>query len=529
MFTRDMRVYILMVILFKWAYTDDDAYLGCFYDGYNALTNTPDPHLRVLALARLQSPDMTIGRCINHCVDLQDDIQYAGVETGNECYCGTADADYDQGGLGKRPDEECRKEPCVGNENQACGDDFKIAVYNLSVIRCQLPEMHTFLNSEDFVSVQNLITFKCLREYTLVGTPSVQCIFDDSITDTRWERELPICTPRSSDDDAYLGCFYDAYIAPSGPINANLRVLPLGRLQSPDMTIGRCINHCVDLQDDIQYAGVETGNQCYCGTADADYDQGGLGKRPDEECRKEPCVGNENQACGDDFKIAVYNLSLIRCQLPEIHTFLNSEDFVSVQNFITFKCLREYTLEGPPSVQCIFDDSITDTRWERELPICTPRSSAALTVTTTEEQTLLATSYGINMANNGSGGAIAGAVIGGCGLVILIIIFVVLIIVRKRRETSHTSNSTKRNENINSDEYLDLDPASRIKETEYQGIYTNPVSNNNASSRDAEYQEVLHNQTDGITSRRVPVPPPVKGITDSGSYYKNVKQNKPLK
>ncbi|XP_072023315.1 uncharacterized protein [Amphiura filiformis] len=192
-----MRVYILIAIWLKCAFTDEDAYIGCFYDGYNALTNTPDRYLRVLPLGRFSALNMTIGRCINYCVDLQDDIQYAGLEIGEQCYCGTADADYDQGGLGKRPDEECLIQSCLGNENQTCGDDFKIAIYNLSLIRCQLPESHTYLNSEDFVSVQNFITFKCLREYTLVGTPLVQCIFDDSITDTRWERELPICSPYS--------------------------------------------------------------------------------------------------------------------------------------------------------------------------------------------------------------------------------------------------------------------------------------------------------------------------------------------
>ncbi|XP_072037491.1 uncharacterized protein [Amphiura filiformis] len=192
-----MRVYILMVIWFKCAYTDDDAYLGCFFDAYTAPFGPTDNNLRVLPLGGISTLNMTIGRCINHCVDLQDDIQYAGVETGNECYCGTADADYDQGGRGKRSDEECRIKPCVGNENQACGDDFRIAVYDLSLIRCQLPEMHKFLYSEDFVPVHNSITFECRREYTLVGTPSVQCIFDDSITDTRWETGLPICIPTS--------------------------------------------------------------------------------------------------------------------------------------------------------------------------------------------------------------------------------------------------------------------------------------------------------------------------------------------
>ncbi len=72
---------------------------------------------------------MTIGTCITHCVELQDDIRYAGLEAGSECYCGTPDADYSQGGLGRRPDEDC-SERCEGNDRQTCGNDFKIAVYD---------------------------------------------------------------------------------------------------------------------------------------------------------------------------------------------------------------------------------------------------------------------------------------------------------------------------------------------------------------------------------------------------------------
>ncbi|XP_072039174.1 uncharacterized protein [Amphiura filiformis] len=173
-------------------------------------------------------------------------------------------------------------------------------------------------------------------------------------------------------DDAYLGCFYDAYTAPSGPSNPNLRVLPLGGLRASDMTIGRCINYCVDFQDDIRYVGVEDGNQCFCGTADADYSQNNLGTRPDEECLIKQCVGNENQACGNNFKIAVYDLTLIRCQVPVMHNFQKSVDYVPVQNTVTFECLSSYTLMGTSVVECIFDDSITDTKWATELPVCTP-------------------------------------------------------------------------------------------------------------------------------------------------------------
>ena len=59
-------------------------------------------------------------------------MRYAGVEGGNECWCGDEDAEYDQ--YGKRDVSEC-SEPCAGNSNQACGGDFRIAVYDR---KCQI-------------------------------------------------------------------------------------------------------------------------------------------------------------------------------------------------------------------------------------------------------------------------------------------------------------------------------------------------------------------------------------------------------
>ena len=81
-------------------------------------------------------------------------------------------------------------------------------------------------------------------------------------------------------------------------------MLPNGETSSDDMmTIGYCINFCLDLGNQ-RYAGVETGTECWCGFADADYSQ--LGQRPDTACDS-PCSGNMSQTCGADFHIQVYD------------------------------------------------------------------------------------------------------------------------------------------------------------------------------------------------------------------------------
>ena len=54
-------------------------------------------------------------------------MRYAGLETGNECWCGADGAHYDK--YGQRDDDECSK-PCAGNLGQTCGNDFRIALYD---------------------------------------------------------------------------------------------------------------------------------------------------------------------------------------------------------------------------------------------------------------------------------------------------------------------------------------------------------------------------------------------------------------
>ena len=101
-------------------------FLGCFYDKYNPFRGTSAGAVRVLPYARWYQSDMTIGICINYCVKLEN-VRYAGVEDGYECWCGTSGAQYNL--YGERNVSECSY-PCAGNSNQTCGGHFRIAVYD---------------------------------------------------------------------------------------------------------------------------------------------------------------------------------------------------------------------------------------------------------------------------------------------------------------------------------------------------------------------------------------------------------------
>ena len=109
-------------------YTDHESYLGCFYDTYDPERGTSKGAVRVLPNAQFISRAMTIGQCINFCVGEGELLmRYAGLITGDECWCGLEDARYNR--YGQRSNDECST-PCAGNPAQTCGNDFRIAVYD---------------------------------------------------------------------------------------------------------------------------------------------------------------------------------------------------------------------------------------------------------------------------------------------------------------------------------------------------------------------------------------------------------------
>ncbi|XP_072038836.1 uncharacterized protein [Amphiura filiformis] len=150
-------------------------------------------------------------------------------------------------------------------------------------------------------------------------------------------------------------------------------------MNSDDMTIGKCINYCLDFNSpttSIQYAGLETGNQCHCGEEEVDYDK--FGRRHNEACNPSgrPCAGDSTQACGGDFAIAVYDLFQLTCSVPSlINGYITTDSSgsipttVSVRMYVTFYCHVGYYLDGNSQLQCIVTTSNVTT-WDNLIPVC---------------------------------------------------------------------------------------------------------------------------------------------------------------
>ena len=85
-----------------------------------------------------------------------------------------------------------------GNQNKKHELFFKF-YFNCKIvllIRCQLPELRNGFvtpTSEKVVSINESAKFTCSPGYELVGSNTVQCVFDDAISDTGWSPELPQC------------------------------------------------------------------------------------------------------------------------------------------------------------------------------------------------------------------------------------------------------------------------------------------------------------------------------------------------
>ena len=64
---------------------------------------------------------MTIGKCKNYCFG--KGFSYAGVQNGNECYCGN-----EINPSAPKPSTECNKQ-CTGDRSQTCGGGCRMNVY----------------------------------------------------------------------------------------------------------------------------------------------------------------------------------------------------------------------------------------------------------------------------------------------------------------------------------------------------------------------------------------------------------------
>ncbi|CAG2252624.1 PLG [Mytilus edulis] len=224
------------------------AYIGCYQDHSK----------RILPKDVLTDKSMTVQKCRQFC--RKKGFKYAGVENGNECFCGDVLRKNK-----KRKKGDC-KTPCSGNKQQICGGPWRISIYTAQTSKCR-NKCHKKAKCRKG---------KCVCKGNYQGDGVKSC--------------------KKVKQSAYIGCYQDH----------SKRILPKDVLTDKSMTVQKCRQFC--RKKGFKYAGVENGNECFCGDVLRKNKQ-----RKEGDC-KTPCSGNKQQICGGPWRISIYTAQISKCR-----------------------------------------------------------------------------------------------------------------------------------------------------------------------------------------------------------------------
>ncbi|KAB5511574.1 WSC domain-containing protein [Coniochaeta sp. 2T2.1] len=284
--------------------------LGCFQD------STP----RLLPFNVRIGEVFTPTICKRACTEAG--YKYAGVQNAAECWCG----DIPPPSASLLPDSACNVE-CTGSIS-TCGAPWRMEVYRSNYLGCftDRADPRVFpvlipLGGDRPSLNRGLCVRQCIEYgYRYAGlenggdcycgdeppAPSTSVSEDQCSTpcpDTTsdqtcgapWRldvlatsltpsRPAPLPVPK---EWSAVGCYADSSTA---------RVLPVSR-NVANLSVPSCLDAC----NGFAYAGVEFGQECYCGTALVQAE-----KRPDGECDI-PCKGDGSSFCGSVGRLNVYS------------------------------------------------------------------------------------------------------------------------------------------------------------------------------------------------------------------------------
>ncbi|XP_065944763.1 uncharacterized protein [Magallana gigas] len=282
-------------------------FVGCYMD----------QQARTLNEKKTISTTMTVDSCRKTCTDLK--FKYYGVEYGKECFCGNKLTT-----IKKMRDGDCLK-PCTGDKTQACGGDWRIALYVNPYITppkfvgCYMDQQARTLNEKKTISTTMTVD-SCRKtctdlKFKYYGVEyGKECFCGNKLTTIKKMRDGDCLKPCTGDKtqacggDWRIALYVNPYITPPTAIvkkefvgcymDQQARTLNEKKTISTTMTVDSCRKTCTDLK--FKYYGVEYGKECFCGNKLTT-----IKKMRDVDCLK-PCTGDKTQACGGDWRIALY-------------------------------------------------------------------------------------------------------------------------------------------------------------------------------------------------------------------------------
>ncbi|KAI5832076.1 hypothetical protein K523DRAFT_334890 [Schizophyllum commune Tattone D] len=196
-----------------------------------------------------------------YCQSLCRGYKYAGTEYGSECYCGNA---LSNGATTSTVDSSQCSSACAGNSAEKCGAAYKLMLY----YQANPPASTSAAPTSSAASS----TATTSRSTTVSSTTS-----------------SPAATSTAR-GFAAVGCVAEA---------SSGRALTSASYQTSNMTV----EYCQTLCSGYHYAGVEYGNECYCGNA---LSNGANGNVLDPSVCSVNCAGNAAEKCGAAYRLNLY-------------------------------------------------------------------------------------------------------------------------------------------------------------------------------------------------------------------------------
>lgn len=214
-----------------------------------------------------------------------------------QCFCGN---EFLGSGGWSFDDWECST-PCAGDSGTQCGNGWKLTIYK-SGPAPSATNSHTEPTPSATVSGPISATESATESASVSATETMS--ESESVptatanaTSTSTEAPLPTSTAPPVEGEAawyHVGCAADP--------DLNNRILSgSSHIWQWDLTADKCIDLCE--ADGYTYAGMEWGKECYCGNelkSGTEYvDEG--------ECSM-PCAGDNEETCGNDYRMDMYQV-----------------------------------------------------------------------------------------------------------------------------------------------------------------------------------------------------------------------------
>ncbi|XP_072035413.1 uncharacterized protein [Amphiura filiformis] len=133
---------------------------------------------------------MTTDICIMHCRQAGYNTPFAGLQGGTRCIC--LDGNFQQ--VDSVDDSECNQ-LCGGDKNDICGGENTLSIYNVTLGYCSDPQVFSngLITQDTSYEFGSVVRFACEPGFSLIGSPSIQCVLGNMPNQLVWNTTTPVC------------------------------------------------------------------------------------------------------------------------------------------------------------------------------------------------------------------------------------------------------------------------------------------------------------------------------------------------